>query len=73
MRKSKNGVTVGITLRLPQAVLEAYDMVAQRANGIALAQGSRVKLSAQDVMRHRLQSMPFVKNNANAKKKESGE
>ena len=73
MRKSKNSGTVGITLRLPQEVLEAYEMVAQRAKGIALAKGSRKKLSAQDVMRHRLLSMPFVKNNANSKKEESGE
>lgn len=60
MRLSKGGATVGITLRLPKGVLEVYADIANRANSIELKQGGRGLNTAQDVMRHRLASLPAV-------------
>lgn len=58
---SRDGKTVGITLRLETALLEGYDRVAARANIIDLKRGGRGGLTAQDVMRHRLASAPAVR------------
>ncbi|CAG0950156.1 hypothetical protein RHDC4_00028 [Rhodocyclaceae bacterium] len=58
---SRDGKTVGITLRIDQSLLEAYDKVAARANIIDLERGGRGKLTTQDVMRHRLASAPAVR------------
>ena len=71
MRGSKSGETVGITLRLPRDVLEAYSDIANRANLIALGQGGPARTTVQDVMRHRLQSLPYIK--AKAKKTKGAE
>lgn len=61
MRKSKDGTMVGITLRLPVRLLAAYTRVANRANLIELQKGAPGMKTAQDVMRHRLASLPAVK------------
>lgn len=61
VRKSKDGETVGITLRLPVRVLEAYEKIASKANMIDLKKNGKGGLSAQDVMRHRLASLPVLK------------
>ena len=64
IRKSKDGETVGITLRLPVRVLDAYSKIASRANMIDLKKNGKGGLSVQDVMRHRLASLPVLKNKA---------
>lgn len=61
VRKSRDGKTVGITLRLPVLVLEEYSRIASRANMIDLKKNGTGGLSAQDVMRHRLASLPVLK------------
>lgn len=73
MRRSKNGDTVGITLRIPRHVLEAYKKIADRANLIALRQGGHATTTAQDVMRHRLQSLPVARMHANGTKLKDAE
>lgn len=60
MRVSRDGETVGITLRLPRALYEAYLDIARRATIIDLKRGGQGAKTAQDVMRHRLASLPFV-------------
>jgi hypothetical protein len=62
MRFDKKGKTVGITLRIRTDVLEVYANIAHRANTIALEsqEGGRGLHTAQDVMRHRLISLPEV-------------
>lgn len=61
MRISRDGKTVGISLRLDACVLQKYERIAARANLIAVKNGGKGGLSAQDVMRHRLGSLPVVK------------
>lgn len=56
------GETEGITLRLDKKVLAAYRQIASRANLIQLQNGGKGQLTAQDVMRHRLSSLPLIKN-----------
>jgi hypothetical protein len=58
---SHDGETVGITLRLTARLLDVYDGIAARANMIDLKRGGRGQLTAQDVMRHRLASLPLAK------------
>lgn len=58
---SRDGKTVGITLRIPVRLLAIYDKIAARANLIDLKRGGVGRLSAQDVMRHRLASLPLAK------------
>ncbi len=58
---SKNGKTIGITLRVPTEVITVYDDIAARANLIDLKRGGAGGMTAQDVMRHRLASLPLVK------------
>ncbi len=60
MRASRDGETVGITLRIPRALYEIYVEITNRANLIDLKQGGRGNKTAQDVMRHRLASLPVV-------------
>jgi hypothetical protein len=60
MRESKNGETVGITLRLPKVVLDAYGHIANKKNAHELLEGRRGLFTAQDVMRDRLSSSPEV-------------
>lgn len=61
MAKKQKQETIAITLRLPVRVLVAYDEVAKRANMNNLKSGGKGGLSSQDVIRHRLASLPFVK------------
>lgn len=61
MASRDTGKTKGITLRLDKQVLESYRRIALRANKIALEKGSSQALTPQDVMRHRLESLPFVR------------
>lgn len=57
---SRDGKTVGITLRVPVWLLSVYDKIAARANLIDLKGGGAGRLTAQDVMRHRLSSLPLA-------------
>lgn len=57
--------TVGITLRIDKWLLRAYSEIAHRANDRRLRKGQPGNLSAQDVMRHRLGSLPVIKARAN--------
>jgi hypothetical protein len=68
MRTSKQGDTVGITLRLPKKVLDRYQDIAARANLLDLKRGGKGLVTAQDVMRHRLASIPGVKRQGNDNK-----
>jgi hypothetical protein len=61
MRLSKIRATVGITLRLPKRVLQAYAAIADRANLLDLKTGGRGRKTVQDIMRHRLASLPLLK------------
>lgn len=61
MRESKDGKTVGITLRLDRLVLQEYSRIASRANLIEIKKGRPGGYTAQDIMRHRLNSLPSVK------------
>jgi hypothetical protein len=61
MRESKDGNTVGITLRISKRVLAGYTKIALRANSIAVKKGCMANLTVQDVIRHRLASLPFIK------------
>lgn len=54
------GKTEGITLRLPKTLLQAYAEIANRANLIDLKNGGRGKMTVQDVLRHRLASLPLL-------------
>lgn len=63
---SRDGKTVGITLRVPVTLLAVYDRIASRANLIDLKSGGVGRLSAQDVMRHRLASLPLAKQQGEA-------
>lgn len=58
---SRDGKTVGITLRIPIVLLAVYDKIAARANLIDLKKGGAGRLTTQDVMRHRLASLPLMK------------
>lgn len=60
MRVSRDGETVGITLRVPRELYETYLDIAKRASLIDLKKGGRGMKTAQDVMRHRLASLPVV-------------
>lgn len=72
MRVSKTGETVGITLRLPKTVLAAYSDIANRANMMALQKGQKATTTVQDVMRHRLASLPWLRDQAAETTKPSG-
>ena len=61
MRESNHGKTVGITLRLDKQVLDMYNKIALRANIIKTNEGGRGDVTAQDVIRHRLESLPLLK------------
>lgn len=62
MRESNGGkATVGITLRLDKRVLETYIQIAFRANAIRIQNGGRGNVTVQDIMRHRLGSLPMLK------------
>lgn len=58
---SRDGKTVGITLRIETDLLAGYEKVAARKNIIDLKRGGRGGMTAQDVMRHRLASNPAVR------------
>jgi hypothetical protein len=53
--------TIGITLRLNKDVLEAYQFIANKANALDLKNGGRGNMTVQDVIRHRLSSLPLLK------------
>ena len=61
MRTSKDGRTVGTTLRIDKLVWHEYECIALRANLIENKKGRPGKLTAQDVIRHRLYNLPLVK------------
>lgn len=61
MRESNGVDTVGITLRLDKRVLEMYAKIAFRANEIRIKNGNRGDVTAQDIIRHRLSSLPILK------------
>lgn len=74
MRISRDGETVGITLRLPRALYETYSDIAKRASIIDIKNGGQGMKTAQDVMRHRLASLPVVvARQAKAAKKTPGD
>lgn len=58
---TKREPTVGMTLRVSVRVRDAYAAVADRANLIALRKGESAKVTVQDVLRHRLESLPLLK------------
>lgn len=67
--------TKGIALRLKQSTIVTYERIAHRANGIALRHGKPAHYTKQDVMRHRLEKLPFVQaeiDNLNANTKKDG-
>lgn len=59
-RISRDGKTVGISLRVETQALAVYVKIAAKANSIDVANGGRGGMTAQDVMRHRLYSLPAV-------------
>lgn len=59
-RISRDGKTVGISLRVEAQVLAVYANLAAKANSIDVAHGGRGGKTAQDVMRHQLYSLPAV-------------
>ena len=61
MRETNHGETVGITLRLDKKVLTMYNQIALRANIIKTNKGGRGDVTAQDVIRHRLESLPVLR------------
>ena len=61
MRSSKIGGTVGITLRVSKRVFRAYAAIADRANLLDLKTGGRGRKTVQDIMRHRLASLPLLR------------
>ena len=61
MRESNHGKTVGITLRLDKRVLDMYNQIALRANTIKINDGGRGDVTAQDIIRHRLESLPLLR------------
>lgn len=61
MRESKDRRTVGITLRLDKRVLQEYSKIASRANLIEIQNGRPGRYTAQDIMRHRLSTLPSLK------------
>lgn len=61
MRESKDGSTVGITLRLDKRIFQEYQKIASRANLIRINNGQSGGITAQDVMRHRLASLPVLR------------
>lgn len=60
MKTSKDGATVGLTLRLDAQVHQAYKRIASRLNMDELEKGGKGGLTAQDVMRDVLASSPEV-------------
>jgi hypothetical protein len=58
MRPSKDGATIGITLRLKTATYRAYSKIASKANLIEIKAGRPGTITPQDVMRERLDSIP---------------
>lgn len=62
MRESNGGKTVGITLRLDKRLLEIYNKIALRASAIKIREDGIGRVTAQDVIRHRLESLPILKN-----------
>ena len=60
MRLSKDGKTLGITLRIPKTVLDAISTIANRENAIEIQGGGRGLKTVQDVMRQKLLSLPEV-------------
>jgi hypothetical protein len=73
MRGKKSGETVGMTLRVSVEVRDAYSRIADRANLIAIRHGGHANTTVQDVMRHRLNSLPFVQIHAEQSKKKTNE
>lgn len=58
---SRDGKTVGTTLRLEKELLDVYDKVAARANLMDLKRGGRGTTTTQDVMRHWLKKLPVAR------------
>lgn len=67
MRSVDDGETVAITLRVSKKVLAMYAKIALRANGFRVNNGKRGNVTAQDIMRHRLSSLPGLKLERNVK------
>ena len=61
MRGSKDGKTIGFTLRLPTVTYQAYAEMASKANLVELGQGRPGRLTAQDMMRERLEIPEAIK------------
>lgn len=61
MVKRGDGPTIGMTLRMSVRVHQAYSSIANRANLLALRRGEPAKVTVQDVLRHRLESLPLLK------------
>ncbi len=51
---------VGVYVRVEENVLATYDEIALRATGVRLGNGNRRAVTTQDVMRHRLNSLPLI-------------
>lgn len=51
---------IGVFVRLEENVLKTYDEIALRATSVKLSNGDRRGVTTQDVMRHRLNSLPLV-------------
>lgn len=61
MRVSRDGETVGITLRVKVKTLAGCAEIANRANEINSKSGKRKKMvTEQDVIRHWLDKMPYI-------------
>lgn len=61
MAKRSNEPTMGMTLRMSIRVFHAYSEIADRANMAALRKGEPARFTVQDVLRHRLESLPLLK------------
>lgn len=58
MRASKDGDTVGFTMRLKKTTFDRYTILASQANLQEIKQGRIGRVTAQDIMRERLDSLP---------------
>lgn len=57
-KTSKKKATFPLTLRADRALLMHYEEIAARANRILLARGERSNVTVQQVILHRMRSLP---------------